>query len=275
MTKIQAPVVPEWRKPVVRVPLTQAFPQFDQIKEFRSKVCLFSEDRSKLYDVVSPRYQLVEHGKAIDAVEMALARYFGKGKAPTFNVRTLNNGARLRAEVKLPLDPIRLAKNDVNELTLLMRNSYDRSSPFTATLGSFRLICSNGAKIGTTYGEISARHVGGEEGDLLGDGNDVILDQLDQIIKRAPMVRETWAAWADTPVAREEAEALVDWLPAKYASPILDEGRWTKKRSMWDLYNDLTHMSTHLTQSLNRRMEFDDRIAAIFYNNDVEEAEVV
>lgn len=272
MTKTQAPasVVPEWRKPVVRVPLTQAFPQFDQIKEFRNRVCLFSEDRTKLYDVVSPRYQLVEHGAAIDAVEQALVKYFGKGKAPTFNVRTLNNGARLRAEVKLPLDPVRLGKQDVNELTLLMRNSYDRSAPFNATLGAFRLICSNGMKVGTTFGEITARHVGGENADLLSDGNDTILDQLDRIITRAPLVRELWSGWAETRVDLDEAtEKLDGWLPAKYAQPILEASRWTKPRSMWDFYNDLTHMSTHLTQSLNRRMEFDDRIASIFYADEI------
>lgn len=107
-----ATLVPDWRKPVVRMPLTQAFPQFEQVREFKSKICLFNEDRTKVFDVVSDRYQLVEHGKAIDAVEKALVRHFGKGKAPTFNIRSLNGGARIRGEVKLPIPGIRLGKND-------------------------------------------------------------------------------------------------------------------------------------------------------------------
>lgn len=149
---------------------------------------------------------------------------------------------------------------------MLARNSYDRSCPFYACLGAFRLICSNGAQVGETFGEINARHVG--EADLLGDGNDSILDQLGEIIKRAPMVKQVWQEWADTKVTREEAEARLQWLPAMYRTPILEEARWTKARSMWEFYNDLTHMSTHLTRSLNRRMEFDDKIAAMFYDGE-------
>ena len=58
---------PEWMRPVVMEPLTQAFPQFEEVKEFRSKICLFSHDRSRVFDVVSPRYKLIEHGKIYES----------------------------------------------------------------------------------------------------------------------------------------------------------------------------------------------------------------
>lgn len=265
--KVQEPV-PEWRRPVIRETLAQAFPALGEIKEFRNKVCLFSSDRTKVYDVVSPRYQLVEHGAAVDAVTSALRRYFGESADMHMNIRTLNGGARIRGEVKLPIPPVRLGKDDVNELTLVLRNSYDRSSPFHACLGAFRLICSNGMKVGTTFGQITARHVGSAQTDLIGDGNDTILDQLDNIVKRAPMVRQLWEQWQDTPITRDLAvQQTAGWLPAMYGDPIFEEARWGKKgqRSVWEFYNDLTYMSTHRTRSMNRRMEFDDRIAALFY----------
>lgn len=269
---LAAAATPSWRKPVIRQPLTQAFPALSEIKEFRSKICLFDADRTKVFDVVSPRYQLVEHAQAVDAVEAALAKYFGaKASDLRFNIRTLRNGAAIRGEVKLPIAPIRLGKDDVNELTLNLGNSYDRSSPFRCELGAFRLICSNGMKVGQFFGSISARHVGGERAEL-GDGNDSILDQLDNIVKRAPLVKEVWQKWQDTPLELEEAQELMgNWeLPRMYADPIFETSRWTKPRTKWQFYNDLTHMSTHLTRSMQRRLDFDDWIAKVFYEDAVE-----
>lgn len=266
-TPVISEVVPDWRRPVVAQTLTQAFPQLAEVKEFRNKVCLFSHDRTRVFDVVSPRYQVVDHGAAMDAITQAMEKYFGK--APDMNVRTLNGGARIRAEFKLPIAPIKLAGKDVNELTLVARNSYDRSCVFNATLGAFRLICSNGMKIGMQLGAITARHVGQQA--ALTDGNDSILDQLDNIIKRAPLVKQLWEQWADQPITRELAiQQTAGWLPAMYGDPIFEEDRWPKgKRTVWDFYNDLTYMSTHRTRSMTRRMAFDDRIASLFYGGDI------
>lgn len=268
MTVIARPQIaigtPDWRRPVIRMPLAQAFPEFSEVKEFKSKVCLFSEDRSRVFDVVSDRYQLVEHGQAVDVVEQALSKYFTKASDLKFNIRSTANGARIRGEVRLPIAPVKIGKNDVSHLTLLLRNSYDRTSVFSAKLGAFRVVCSNGMVIGDTFGQITARHVGAQEALTEGDS---ILDQLDQIIHRAPMVRQVWQEWQDTPFTQEDMqEALGTWLPALYREPLLDDGKWKAPRSKWEAYNDLTHMSTHLTKSPQRRQEFDEIIAKIFYN---------
>ena len=256
-------LTPEWRRPVVRVPLTQAFPQLEEIKEFKSKVCLFNEDRSRVFDVVSPRYQLVEHGQAYDRIDTALQKFFGK--PVTANVRSINNGARIRAEFKLPIAVINIGgAHDVNEITLLMRNSYDRSFVFSATLGAFRLICTNGMKIGETFGEIKARHIGAESQD-----DSHILESLDLMISNAPKLKRLWEEWFDTKVELPEAQALLEpaRFPAKYIDPVLKEDRFP--RTKWDLYNDLTNFATHHTRSVSRRMEFDDVIAKLFYGGEI------
>ena len=259
-----APAIPDWQKPVIVAPLTQAFPQFQSVKEFRSKVCLFNHDRTQVFDVTSDRYQVVQHGEAVASVEKALASFFGKGAAPTFNVRSLNGGARIRAEVKLPIPDVKLAKGDVSHLTLIMRNSYDRSCSFSAKLGAFRLVCSNGMTVGETFGAIKAKHIV-RVGHELGDGQDSILDQLGEVIKRAPMVKEIWEKWADQRVIPEEAAAAIDWLPAKYRTPLVEAPAWKRPVNAWEFYNMLTHMSTHLTGSLQRRMDFDEKISQMFY----------
>lgn len=256
--------LPEWRRPVVCMPLTQAFPQFEQIKEFRSKVCLFNEARDRVFDVVSDRYQLVEHGRAIDMVQNAMARYFGKAGAPQFIVRSFNGGARIRGEVRLPIPEIKLGERDVSHLTLMLRNSYDRSCTFSAKLGAFRVVCSNGAVIGDVFGSITARHVGAR---AVTDGDDSILDQFGEIVKRAPLVKRVWENWSDEKIDLDAATRLVApmKLPQKYAEPIFDPQTWEKPVSKWEFYNRMTHMSTHLASSMQRRMEFDEQIAQIFY----------
>lgn len=261
-------VVPEWRKPVIAIPLNQAFPELGEVKEFRSKVCLFNHDRTKIFDVVSDRYQVIDHGQAVDRIATGLEEYFHK--PVKCDVRSVSGGARISAKFSLPIAPIKIAKGDVSEITLVMRNSYDRGWTFSATLGAFRLICSNGMTIGETFGAIKARHVG------VGEDDD-ILETLDTIISRAPKLKEVWTEWADHRITYEAAMTLLeDQFPAKYLEPVLSEDRFP--RSKWDLYNDLTRFATHDTKSVNRRMEFDDKISKLFYGgpgyDDIDEVEV-
>jgi len=263
---------PNWAKPIVRVPMNQAFPQLGEVREFKNRVCLFSEDRSTLFDVVSPRYNVLEHGKAVRAVEEAMVRIFGKGKAPTLNVRTFKSGARLVATCKLPLPPIKidtdLKLGDVMELGVTLRNSYDRSCAFTAEGSASRLACTNGMRLSRAFGQVTARHIAGADEAEDGMG-DVILDQLGNIIHRMPMVKERWERWTVEKITLQEAELMVaGWLPAKYAEPLLDEAKWGNngERTMWAWYNELTAMATHRTDTVQRRIQFDEMIGKLFYS---------
>lgn len=263
-------IIPEWRREVVAVPLQQAFPELGEVKEFRSKVCLFNHDRTKVFDVVSNRYQVVPHGQAVDLVSNALAEYFGQEVVA--DVRSINGGARMTAKFKLPMAPIKLGGKDINELQLVLRNSYDRGWTFSAVLGAFRLICSNGMMIGESFGSIRSRHIISAEGE---DAD--IMPQLEHMIAKAPSLREMWKEWSETRMTYDEAHhLLVDQFPDRYLAPVLEESRYP--RSKWDLYNDLTRFSTHDTKSVNRRMDFDEKISKLFYGgvgyDDVEEVQL-
>lgn len=250
---------PAWRKPVVAVPLSQAFPELGEVKEFRSKTCLFNHDRSKLFDVVSSKYQVVQHDRAVDTVQNALQRYFGPGKDLKASVRSMDGGARMIAEFRLPIAPIQLSVGDVNELLITVRNSYDRTWALDASLGAFRIVCSNGARVGETFGSMSLKHVGG--------ASDEMLQHLDTIVMRAPKLKDIWTEWADTRVEREEAvELLEGQFPDKYLDPIIGE-RARYPMTKWQLYNHLTRFATHDTRSLRRRVEFDEKISRLFYSD--------
>lgn len=260
MTRTQLNPIPEWQRPVIAMPLTQAFPELQEVKEFRSKICLFNHDRTRVFDVVSNRYQVIPHEQAFRQVNTALEEYFG---APVVSdVRSIGGGARIAARFKLPIKPIKLGKDDVSEITMLLRNSYDRGWTFSANLGAFRVICSNGAKVGESFGSIRARHLQSVEE----NPNEIpLLEQLDVMIARAPELKQLWEEWGDTRMTFGDAQALLtDEFPKRYMDPILIEERFPKTK--WELYNELTRFSTHDTKSLQRRMEFDDKIAKLFYD---------
>ena len=61
--------------------------------------------------------------------------------------------------------------NDV-KLQLLVTNSHDGSSAFSIKLGIFRLVCSNGLVVGTTFESVTLRHTG------------MILQEIDGAIER-------------------------------------------------------------------------------------------
>lgn len=253
-------ITPEWRKPVVAVPLTQAFPELGEVKEFKSKVCLFNHNRTKVFDVVSDKYHVIDHGQALDVMTEAVQGYFSDTSIEPV-VRTMSGAARIHASFKLPIAPIVVKKGDLSEVTITLQNSYDRSSPFVATLGGLRLVCTNGMKMGTTFGSIKARHVGSSNPE---ERDEYIYSQLDRMVKSAPEIQNLWRGWAETKVTYDEAvELLARQFPGKYLGPVLDESRFP--RSKWDLYNDLTRFATHDTKSMQRRLEFDDRISRLFY----------
>lgn len=254
---------PEWQKQAISVPLTQAFPQLGEVKEFKNKNCIFNHDRTKLFDVVSPRYQIVQHKDSLDLVANGLTEFFGE--APELNVRTINSGARIRAEFKLPMPPIKLGRNDISEITMVVQNSYDRSKPFIAQLGAYRLVCSNGMMIGQSFGSIRARHV--IKTLDTDDGALGILPDLELMIERAPRIKDLWLKWRETKVDHDWArDALTGAFPDKYLAPVLEEKNFPQ--SQWDLYNALTRFSTHDTKSLQRRIDFDERIADMFYSEE-------
>lgn len=265
-------IVPEWQKPVIRVPLNQAFPQMGEIKEFKNRICLFSEDRSRLYDVVSPRYQLVEHGAGIQRIQEGLERYFGKGSNMVPSVRTFTGGARLNAEFKLPIK-VKIARDDESEVTVKVRNSYDRSCSFLASLGTLRLVCTNGATVGDEWGSVRMKHINVDQNDEQArrEADADLMHQIDLMVTQAPKLKEKWSEWADKKIDLLTATTAIQGaFPRMYTDPILDEAKWKTERTMWQFYNDLTYMSSHLTKSMQRRQTFDDRIAALFYGDGID-----
>lgn len=258
--RTQTQRIPEWQQPIISVPLTQAFPALGEVREFRNKQCLFNHDRSKLFDVVSSRYQPIPHTEALEVIGAGLKESFGEGIDA--KVLTLRGGSRIRATYKLPIRPIEVARGDLTELSIVVQNSYDRSCQFSASLGALRLVCSNGMSLGFRFGSVSMRHVvAARDAET---GIKYLSEDLSKMASHAPKIRELWMDWRETLVDHDWAvEVLEGQFPSKYLDRVLDEKSFPKTK--WGLYNELTSFATHDTKTLQRRIDFDERIARLFY----------
>lgn len=249
----------DWTKPVIAVPLVQAFPEFNDVKEFRSKQCLFSHDRTKLFGVVSRKYQVIDHKAAVDSTAAAIKHAYGQD--PILTVTSIAGGARMRAEFNMPwLDPIEVAPNDLVHLKVLLFNAHDSMWKFGLSIGALRQVCSNGMMIGERFGSITAKHFPAlAQPDLLSE-------KIKGLMDKSVVLKDVWKRWSNTSVTHAQAtEMLTKNFPEKYLKPVLEKTRFN--RSKWELYNDLTAFATHSTKTVNRRVEFDTVISKLFYRD--------
>lgn len=253
-------ITEEWRRKPVIMPLTQAFPEFKDVREFRSRNVIFNQDRSRLFNVVSRNYQLVDHVETVNLIESALSEAFGT--APEIHVRSFAGGARVRAEFVLSnAAPVNLGDGDLVYPRLLMFNAHDGAWRFSINLGAWRQVCSNGAIIGVRLASFSSKHL-----KSLGDGSQ-FAERVEEVVSKFQLLKDVWQEWKATEVQLEWARPkLVDLFPKRYTDSMLDPARWPMNK--WTFYNMLTAMSTHHTRSINRRVEFDMQIARMFYDED-------
>ncbi len=101
--------------------------------------------------VVSKTYALVQHTAVVDAVREALEQVHDEPLAMQATLTLSSHGSRMALRVELPKD-FAFEPPDGHRMILTFEcfNSVDRTVPFSATLGWFRLVCSNGLMLGTT-----------------------------------------------------------------------------------------------------------------------------
>jgi hypothetical protein len=247
---------PIWDQPIETLPLIQAFPQFNEIKEFKDKNVVLTADHERLFSVISPRKKIIHHRDAVEMIGNAVNEIYNED--PTVKIRSLKQGAQIRAEFKLP-EPIVLdLDGDVNELMLYLYNSYDNSLPFKMRIGAMRQICTNGAVIGDEIACMKGRDMANEWSPA------GLSNMITKMIDDAQAVVTAWRKWRTIDIDYDFAiDVLQDRLPKSLVQKLMVE---EYPKSLWELYNDLTYMATHKSPSDRARVSFDSAIAQIFYS---------
>jgi hypothetical protein len=232
--------------------------------------------------VVSRDYQLVTHAEAVDAVDAMLTA--GGIDHDLYRHITTSQGKKLYAEFRLPGRKFSLGDDDELEPTITIENSIDRSKSFIARYGTFRLICSNGAIIGTKTIDIKLSHY--QQNINL----DKVLYALEQGIETGEEIFVTRAREMQQFPASTAVEEFIDneLYPTLFrytvAKSMMEAGvadfdfertsnieRPTRVNSvagvltLYAFWNFLTAAATHHVDSQRARVEIDRRIARDFF----------
>jgi hypothetical protein len=253
----------DWETAVEKMPLNQFYNE-DFSKQYPSKCVIVSKDEQRrLFGVVSPSYCLVPHTQAISMLTSRLEDKFGEFPAGNLNILSLDYGASIKADFSLKglVDPITVGngEGDINHLNLSLFNSYDGRFPLKVTLGAFRLVCSNGMTIFTTWSTISARHFHSAT------RMEVFDSRLDVLLKNGLKLREVWEEWNNIQIGFDDplVKAIYEKIPEKYVKRFGLKTRLPV--SKWNLYNILTEMATHRVRRDKARLQYDQTISNLFY----------
>lgn len=136
---------------------------------------LYRRDDGSQLSVVSRDYKLITHRQVVDFVHHALRDY-----GITYKVQRsemASNGAKMFHHIRLPDYKFNAAgdgrgnntaldgttNKDLFIPTLIVRNSYDKSSRCDIDYGGYRMVCSNGMVVGVRIERVNIIHFGKED----------------------------------------------------------------------------------------------------------------
>lgn len=233
------------------------------LTRFESKRLIVSADeKPKLFGIVREQDKVLLNADIIKVVEESLEKVF-KGKELDCEIVSLRQGAAMRAIITLPESESLLFKRgnvtEESRLTVVIGNSYDGTVGTKISLGTYRLICSNGAVAGVNLTSIPKGSV------IKAIKGGSVTDSLIRVIANAQSLKERWRQWDETQV---EFESVVDFLgkafPRKLIETVLHPGMYPM--SVFALYQHLTDIASHFARTSSEQFRLDARISNLFYN---------
>lgn len=215
------------------------------------------------YAVVSKKYHTVFHEDVVRNLIEAVPEEFGN---PVFNVKMLNHGARMRAEVTFPdIDK----KVNGSELDLMGRvgNSYDTSLQLGWEWGAKELVCENGLIAFVTKEQSKARHIYGAISRMQ------ITDNLNAALEDFSDQHNIWLKWNETKLTELQIDEALTELPFSDPEkeklkelPLMNHNNTAissmKEPTLWTLNSAATQYAKHEVTSLKRSYELENKIAA-------------
>lgn len=223
------------------------------------------------FNICTDAYKPVYHEEVIKLVEEAAARLPEFGK-PTIKVQMLADGGKLRVEakfeeVKFDINP---KVGDLVNPTIDVFSSYDLGWKYGGSFGAFRLVCSNGAKVGTSFDSFKKRHLTSldpmELSETINSGMLKFSEQTD--------LWKTWAneqisadrytsMWEELPFSAPEKEKI-EMLPEAGTHLLLPAALASNSLTRWDFFNVLTQYASHEIKSEIRQIEILPAITKVF-----------
>lgn len=261
----------DWTTDIEILPLTQAFPQLQEmldsdvqgvvppeVRTFAEKRVVLSKDHDKLFSVVGKKARLIQHTEAVQMVGSAVAELYGD--QVECDLLSVKDGAGIRAKFDLSevIPPLEFVEGDTYKPYLFLSNSYNNMYPFLLRIGLYRSVCMNGSLVGDTVGRVTSKQL------LEGWSVEGVVDRIKFLIARLPNIISHWKHWTSIFITFEEAENLISRkFPNKFLENVLVDVDFPM--NVYDFYQKLTAEATHGDYSPRVALSFDNVISRLFY----------
>ena len=224
-------------------------------------------DTGECLGVCTDRYDLIQNA---DLIGFSESLFTSRGLTGWQRKEVVSHGgAKARFIYKFPKVGFSVGRNDNLIFALKVQNSFDGSIRASFQIGLFRLICSNGLTVPHKAINLSQKHTGSLNTEMLSRGLDEALGQFHQT---APM----FEAMSKVVVEQKFGNAVIDSLVKRSVGGLTDrqaEGIraiWEnpthhedRERSLWSLYNAVTQHLTHNVENGEKpRFDLAERISS-------------
>lgn len=244
---------------------------------------LYREDDGSALSIVTPKYKLTPHKDANNFVEQLLANQNISYDYGSLGVTA--GGNRFFREFRFPTmkftpggpNNTALDGGNLDEYvpTIIVRNSYDRSSTLDFMYGGYRMVCANGLITGKTIQRIRVKHI--VNPDFQSIGNDLV-DRLEMTIED---FKRTYDRLNSQPVNSYLQVLMMETLTKKMSMALtamssgliqlhydadgnIENVTASKQLSAYGLMQLATNVATHQVRKFHRSLEMQRKISHVF-----------
>ena len=243
---------------------------------------IYRASDGKQLSVVSRGYQLITHDKAMDFVfgELDKAGLVWEEK----RCELTNEGKRLLHEITFPGYEFDIPGDNSGSVpSLKTRNSIDRSRSFTLDFGTWRLVCSNGASVGTKLWYVSQIHymdqikfdeIGPQIGPRIEETISFVKTNAARLLNESAKkymkdLLRTMPALFLSMTAGELAEWFTFEMKMKGGIEVPTKAKVKKAMDAYQLFQVLTAVATHRIRSAGKRQKVDAQISRLMLKETV------
>jgi len=247
---------------------------------------LYRKDSGDALSIVTPKYHLTPHKTANQFVEELLGsqnityeygqtavtaggnRFFREFRFPSMKFIPGEDGGPHNTA----LDGGHL---DEYIPTIIVRNSYDRSSTLDFMYGGYRVVCSNGLVTGKTVQRIQVKHI------VKPDFNEIGTELVDRLEMTIEDFKQTYDRLNGQPVSPYLQVLMMEVLSKKMATTLtamssgliqlhfdadgnIENVTASKQLSAYALFQLATWSTTHQVRKFHRSLELQKKVANLF-----------
>lgn len=239
------------------------------VNKAEGRFAIVDQNNDTVFNVCTEIYQPVYHELVIKNVEEAAALVPEYGK-PEIKISLLADGGKMKVNVMFPEVDVEIKKGDILHPNADVKTSYDLGWKYAMEFGAYRLVCSNGLKVGEVFDSFKKRHLTSLDPNILSES-------LKSAMPRFSEQKNIWSRWAEEKILPDTYADM--WEALEFSAPekekieamkldgsgiYLPEALKSGELTRWEFYNAATQYTTHNISSELRKIELGPKITKVF-----------